>query len=146
MKTNRNASAQRGNAFIEAALTVPIALYSLFAILDIGLMLMRQQGFVERLRAASRYAVVAEYDAARIRNVVLYNDPDAANPSGIGLLGLTPDMISVSLDDVGKEAAERITIKIENYPLFLFTPGMAGNFTARPMVQSITRESLGSGI
>ena len=142
LNTNRDVP-QRGNAFVEAALIIPIGLYSFFAILDIGVMLMRQQGFVERLRAASRFAVVEEYDATRIRNVVLYNEPDPASPSGMGLLGLSPEMITVSLDDVGEEAAERITIRIDNYPLFLFTPGLAGNFTARPVVQSITRESLG---
>ena len=136
-------SGRRGNAFVEAALIVPIGLFSLFAILDVGIMLMRQQGFVERVRAACRFAVVEEYDETRIRNVVLYNDPDVVNPSSNGLLGLTPEMISISHDDVGEEAAERITIEIEGYPLFLFTPGLAGNFTARPVVQSITRESLG---
>lgn len=137
---------KRGNALVEAALIVPITLYSLFSILDVGLLLMRQQGFVERLRAACRFAVVEQYDEARIRNVVLYNEPDPVSPSGVGLLGLTPEMISVSLDGVGQEAAERITIRIENYPLFLFTPGLAGNFTARPLAQSITRESLGTGL
>ncbi|MEZ5392205.1 MAG: hypothetical protein R2724_04860 [Bryobacterales bacterium] len=114
------------------------------AFFDIGVLLIRQQGFVERLRAASRFAVVEEYDASRIRNIVLYNEPDPVNPSGNGLLGLKPEMISVSLDGVGDEAAERITIKIENYPLFLFTPGLAGSYTARPVMQSITRESLGA--
>ena len=139
-----NHPSRKGNALVEAALTLPVALFSLFAIFDVGVLLLRQQGFVERLRAASRFAIVEEYDAARIRNVVLYNDPDPVNPSGNGLLGLKPSMITVSLEDVGDEAAERITIRIQNYPLFLFTPGLAGSFTARPIMQSITRESLGS--
>jgi hypothetical protein len=143
-KNTRKQAPRRGNALVEAAFTLPVALFMLFAIMDVGVLLMRQQGFVERLRAASRFAVVEEYDAARIRNVVLYNEPDPVNPSGNGLLGLRPEMISVSLDDVGDEAAERITIKIENYPLFLFTPGLAGSFTARPVMQSITREELGA--
>lgn len=54
-------------------------------------------------------------------------------------------MVAVSRTDVGDEAAERITIEISNYPLFLFTPGLAGEHTARPVKQSITRESLGGG-
>ena len=144
MTVNRRSAPRRGNALVESALTLPIVLYSLMAICDIGVLLIRQQGFVERLRAASRFAVVEEYNANRIRNVVLYNEADPINPSGNGLLGLKPEMISVSLDDVGDEAAERITIEIHNYPLFLFTPGLAGSFTARPVMQSITRESFDS--
>ena len=134
---------RRGNAMLEAALTLPVLLYSLFGILDVGVLLMRQQGFVERLRAAARFAVVEDYDATRIRNVVLYNDPDPVAPTGNGLLGLRPEMISVAIEDVGHEAAERITIEIEDYPVFLFTPGLAGTVTARPLRQSITRESFG---
>lgn len=142
-RSNHRGSKCRGNSMVEMALFLPPALFVLMAGLDIGQFMMRQQGFVERVRAGCRYAVVEQYDPTKIRNVVMYGEPNPSNPSGKGFFGLKPQMVGVSLDDVGQEAAERVTIEIRNYPVFLFTPGLMGEYTARPVKQSITRESFG---
>ena len=140
---DRTVSKRRGSAMVEAGVFLPPLLFVLMAGLDIGQFMMRQQGFVERIRDACRYAVVSPYDETKIRNVVLYGTPTNTSGSS-GFYALKPAMISVSRADVGNEAAERITVTIQDYPLFLFTPGLAGRYTARPVTQSITKESMGT--
>jgi hypothetical protein len=41
------------------------------------------------------------------------------------------------------KAAERVTVRIRDYPLFLFTLGIAATFAARPIAQTMTIESMG---
>lgn len=142
MKTNRNH--RRGSAIVEAALALLLSLVILIGLIDFGQVLMRQQAFVERVRAGCRYAVTRAYNAQEIRNVVVYGDPDPGVASGTpGFFGLEPSMVSVSLVDLGVSAAERVTVKIHDYPLFMFTPGLAGAYTARPIAQTMTIESMG---
>ncbi len=147
-------SKQRGSAIVEAAFVLLLAIGLLLAIIDFGQMLTVHQAFVQRLRAGSRYAVVTDWDedptAAenRIRNVILYNDPDPTALTGMGLLGLTPEMVSITREDAngapGDEAADRIVVRLDGYHTFLFTPGLAGRYVARPITQSIPVENLGA--
>jgi hypothetical protein len=73
MTKNRNR--RRGNTIVEAALALLLALVILIGLIDFGQLLMRQQAFVERVRAGCRYAVTRPYNAQEIRNVVVYGDP-----------------------------------------------------------------------
>jgi hypothetical protein len=142
MKTNRNR--RRGNTIVEAALALFLALVILIGLIDFGQVLMRQQAFVERVRAGCRYAVTRPYDEQEIRNVVVYGDPAPGVAAGApGFFGLEPSMVAVSLVDPGANAAERVTVRIHDYPLFMFTPGIAGTYAARPIAQTMTIESMG---
>ena len=69
-------------------------------------------------------------------------DPGVA-PGTPGFFGLAPSMVTVSLDDPGANAAERVTVQVHDYPLFLFTPGIARTYIARPITQTMTIESMG---
>lgn len=145
---------QRGSAMVEAALALLLGLFMLIGIIDFGRILMLHQAFVQRARAGSRYSVVHDWDqdptAAEntIRNIILYNEPDPTPRTETGLLGLQPEMVSVSREDAGgtlnDEAADRITIQISGYETFLFIPGLAGKFTAKPITHSIPVENLGA--
>lgn len=135
---------RRGATIVESVFVLAFTLFIWMGTFDIGQLMMRQQGLVERVRAGCRYAIVAQFNEAEIRNVVLYNEPDPTNPPAVGLLGLKPEMVSVSRDDVGDEAAERVTVSIHDYPMFMFTPGLKKAMVSRPVLQSITVENLGS--
>ena len=138
---------------VEAALAVMLGLMMLIAIIEFGRILMLHQAFVQRARAGSRYSVVQNWDqdpvAAenQIRNMILYNEADPTPRTEMGLLGLKPEMITVSREDAGgapdDEGADRITVQISGYETFMFIPGMAGKFTANPITQSIPVENLG---
>lgn len=70
--TDRKRTRRRGSTMVEMAVCFPPAFLVLLSGLDIGQFMMRQQGFVERIRYGCRYAIVEVYDEAKIRNVVVY--------------------------------------------------------------------------
>ena len=145
---------QSGSAMVEAALVLLLGLALIIAIIDFGYVLMLRQAFVQRVRAGSRYAIVNDWDGNateaenRLRNMIVYNDPDPEPRSGPGLLGLTPAMVTIVREDPGgspgDEAADRIVVGISGYETLLFTPGVAGRFIGRPITQAIPVENLGA--
>ena len=147
-------SRRAGSAIVEAALVLLLGLTLLISIIDFGYALTIRQAFVQRVRAGSRYAIVTDWDENpteaenRLRNMIVYNDPDPLPRSEAGLLGLTPAMVSIVREDPGglpdDEGADRIVIAISGYETFLFTPGVAGRFIGKPITQAIPVENLGA--
>jgi TadE-like protein len=131
---------RRGSAFVEGALVLTIVLFTLIGIIDFGQILLTQQALVERVRAGARYAVVNTFNEANIKNVVLYNSATAGTKS---ILGLTPDMVQVSLLSAGTPEA-RIEIRIVNYPFRFFTPLVQGLYSTNNRIR-ITMPVEGQG-
>ena len=65
---------RRGTTLIETALVLTIALMTFIGLIDIGTVIFRLQGLVERARTGARYAVVNTYNPTSIRNVVVYGN------------------------------------------------------------------------
>ena len=122
---------RRGSAFVEGALVLTIVLFTLIGIIDFGQVLLTQQALVERVRAGARYAVVNTFDETSIKNVVLYNSATAGSKS---ILGLTTDMVQVSLLSAGTPEA-RIEIRIVNYPFRFFTPLVSGLYSTNSRIR-----------
>ena len=131
---------QRGQGAVEAALVTLVFLAILIGIFDLGQVLFIHQTFVARARSAARYGVVNTSDVDAIRNMVLYGQPAAPTGTAPGIFGLKASMVSVSLDDVGKNE-ERIVVTIANYPYRLFSPWIGGVITGRPIVASFPAET-----
>jgi hypothetical protein len=127
---------------VESALTLVLFVFTLIGIVDVGQVFMLHQALVERVRAGARYAVVNQYDDAAIKNVVLYNTASPAEGAK-PLFLLTGELISTTLLEEGT-AAERIEVRITDYPFRFFTPWIAGAATARPIVTTMPVESEGS--
>ena len=129
-----------GSGVVEAALVLTVALITFIGLIDIGSVLFRMQGLVERARAGARWGVVNTYDVASIRNVVVYG-----NSSGTGgaLLGLTAGLVSVSQVELG-DGVSKIRVQVVNYPFRFFTPFIAGSKTLPTIEVSLTTESLGA--
>jgi multidrug efflux pump subunit AcrA (membrane-fusion protein) len=117
-----------------------VFLVTFIGIIDVGTVLFRMQGLTERARAGARWGVVNTYNATNIRNVVVYGNP---NGTGGTLLGLADNMVTVSQVDLDDGLAQ-IRVRIENYPLRLYTPFIAGAWTFPRVEVSLTTESLGA--
>lgn len=129
-----------GSGVVEAALVLTVALVTFIGLIDIGSVLFRMQGLVERTRAGARWGVVNTYNAASIQNVVVYGNSGGA---GGALLGLTTGLVSVSQVDLG-DGVSAVRVRIANYPFRFFTPFIAGSKTLPPIEVSLTTESLGA--
>ena len=120
---------QRGQAVVEAALIMLVAIPALVGTMDFGQLIYYHQPLTERVRAASRWGAVNTFNATSIANVAIYNDPaGSAN-------GATPQLpylqtsdssadayVSAALSDAGTENA-RVRVTITNFPYnFLWLP------------------------
>jgi len=133
---------RRGGALVEGALVLTLVIFTLIAIVDVGQVLVLHQGLVERVRSGARYAVVNVWDEQKIRNVVVYG---TASPSmkSEPLLKLKPSMVVASRFNENTPE-ERILVGINNYPFRFFTPMIAGAYTAKPILISMSAESMGA--
>jgi Flp pilus assembly protein TadG len=120
---------QHGQALVESALTMMIFLPILIGIMDFGQFLYFNSSLAERTRAAARWGAVNTFDATKIANVAIYNDPAGA---GNGATPLLPYLqttsssgdafVSATLTDAGTDDA-RIRVTITNFPYnFLIMP------------------------
>ena len=129
-----------GSSIVEASLILTVALVTFIGLIDIGSVLFRLQGLVERARAGARYGVVNTFDQTKIKNVVVYG-----NSAGTGspLLGLTTAVVSANNVDLG-DGTSKIQVVISGYQFFFFTPLIAGQKTLPRIEVSLTSESLGA--
>ena len=131
---------RRGTTLIETALVLTIALMTFIGLIDIGTVIFRLQGLVERARTGARYAVVNTYNPTSIRNVVVYGN---SGGTGSPLLGLLPQYVTVANVDLG-DGLSKIQVVIDGYPVRFFTPLIARATTLPRIEVSLTTESLGS--
>ncbi len=140
-RVSRSCRKRRGAAIVESALVSLVFIVTLIGAMDITQFLFFHQALRERARAGVRYAVTHTYNPDILRNFVLWNSPERRD--GPGLFGLRPDMVSVQRYGAGTEA-DRIEVRIENFPLRLFTPWLAGR-VMHPVFRSVEPvESLGA--
>jgi hypothetical protein len=121
---------ERGQAFVETALTLLVFITMMIGVIDLGQMIYFQQSLVERTRAAARYGSITPNQTTAIRNVAIYGRPNPSEGANPVLPGLTESMVSVETFGLGT-ANPRITISITGYPIRFFTPGIAGAVRAR---------------
>lgn len=124
-------SSRKGQALVEAALSILVFLSMLLGIIDFGLYLYFSQSLVERTRAAARFAILDPTQIDKIKNVAIYNTPTPTDATPRLLPALTGNMISIATADLGTPEG-RVSVTISNYPISFVTPGLAGSFTARP--------------
>ncbi|MCC6859110.1 MAG: pilus assembly protein [Bryobacterales bacterium] len=137
-------SSRRGSMLVETALTFLVFIAVLVGTLDLAQVLFFHQIFNERVRAGARWAAVHAYDAQRIENVVLYNNPNPpGDPGRTGLFGLKPSEVAVNRYGAGTEF-DRIEIVISNHPLSFYSPFLGGSYAHRPLRAVIPVESLGA--
>ena len=139
-RLHKQARRRRGNAVVETALVLTVALVTFIGLIDIGSVLFRMQGLVERARAGARYGIVNTFDATQIQNVVVYGNPDGA---GSPLLGLTTGLVQVTQPDLG-DGTVKIQVVITGYQFQFFTPLIAGVKTLPDIEVSLTAESQGA--
>jgi hypothetical protein len=120
---------RRGQAMLEGVLVLLTLLLVVIGILDLGQVFFLHQTMTERARAGARWAAVNEFDPERtesIRNVVVYDNPDATGRAG--LFGLRPEMVTVTSLPNTKDV-RYIEVQID-YPMYLHTPFLGKAFSS----------------
>jgi hypothetical protein len=108
---------------LESVLSLVAVLCIFIGILDVGQLLFLHETLAERVRSAASYGARTAYDAASIRNVVLYGvaTPSAGQRS---FFNLTSSMVSVERQGAGT-VEDRIVVGVSRFPVRFYTPGFA---------------------
>ena len=132
-------NSQRGNAIIEASLTLTLFLTVLFSIYDFGWVLFFHQTLVHQARTAARFAAVNPTSLDSAKNIVLYNQ--TASSSGAGILGIDPSNVSVTRNGTAGATDDRITVTISGYQYQIITLGWAGTYNGKTITVSMPVEN-----
>jgi TadE-like protein len=137
----RTRHSERGQTLIEGALALTVFFSLLFGVIDCGLVLVRHQSLVERVRAAVRWGVVRPWDGSgeQITNLILYDQP--AEPSGAtgSYLGLTRANVQVRYQPASpaRPDDEMLSVSIVNFHYQFLSPWITQVFiNPRPVLIS----------
>ncbi len=124
----RLARCERGTQLVELALVLPILMLFFAATAEFGRYFYTYSTLAKATRAGARYLATTPVNAvgaqggynktgedAKVKNLVVYGDPNAASGSTPVVPGLTAD--NVELARAGKTASvpETVTVRIVNY-------------------------------
>jgi hypothetical protein len=139
MPGKRSRIARSGNALLESALVLSIAIYIFVGIADFAQFLFIHQSLVERTNDAVRWAIVNPYDPTAISNMVMYQQatpPQQATPA----FGLTSQMIVVERIGAGLPE-DRIKVTVKDYPFVFLSPLIAGAVKGLPIQAAMPYEN-----
>ncbi len=133
---------QKGAHTVEFAIVGSLFFVLLFAVLEFGRMLLAWNTLTEATRRGARIAVVCPDDAAsivKVKNVAVFNTPDATSDTSPIVPGLVRDMVTVEYPD------GFVRVRISGYQHFLLIPFIAGplNPPDGVFVTTLPRESMG---
>jgi len=143
----RRGRRQRGDGILESALVLLALTAMIIFVMDIGRLMLIQQFITERAQATVRAAAVNNWDAGTVANYLVYNSTTA--PSGLGTppsgyLGLQTSQVSYAALGTAGTPDYRLQVKVSGVALFTWVPGMAGQYTAAPVVVTMPAQSLGA--
>jgi hypothetical protein len=137
----RGFRSERGQTLIEGALALMVFFSLLFGVIDCGLVLVRHQSLVERVRSAVRWGVVRPWDGTggQIANLILYDQPVEPRGANAGYLGLTRDNVLVRYQpsSASRPDDEILSVSIVNFHYQFLSPWITQVFiNPRPVLIS----------
>lgn len=137
----RTRQSERGQTLIEGALALMVFFSLLFGVIDCGLLLVRHQSLVERVRSAVRWGVVRPWDGSgeQIANLILYDQPTEPAGSTGSYLGLTRDNVQVRYQPASpaRPDDEMLSVSIVNFHYQFLSPWITQVFiNPRPVLIS----------
>lgn len=145
----RRGRREKGDTILETALVVLTMTAMITFVMDIGRVLLIEQFVTERARSTVREATVNSWSAATAANYLVYNSATAPASSGsagapAGFLGLQTSQVTYTPLGTAGTPDYRLQIKVSGVPLFMWTPWLAGQYTAPPVVVTMPAQSLGA--
>jgi hypothetical protein len=138
MKPTRTRSGRKGQALIEATLTLSLFLTFLLSLYDFGWTLFFHQTLVHQARTGARYAAVNPGDLTGAQNLVVYNQTTTGTT---GIFGLQPANVAVTRAGTAGGVDDRINVSITGYQFVWITFGWAGTHSGKPISVSIPVEN-----
>jgi Flp pilus assembly protein TadG len=138
---SRTRQSERGQTLVEGALALTVFFSLLFGVIDCGLVLVRHQSLVERVRSAVRWGVVRPWDGSgeQIANLILYDQSTEPSSAAGGYLGLTRENVQVRYQpaSAARPDDEMLSVSIVNFHYQFLSPWITQIFiNPRPVLIS----------
>lgn len=135
----RRARSERGQTLIEGALALMVFFALLFGVIDCGLMLVRHQALVERVRSAVRWGVVRPWDGSgdQIANLILFEQTTEPSGASAGYLGMKRENVQVRYQPASpaRPDDETLSVSIVNFQYQFLSPWITQIFVnPRPVL------------
>jgi hypothetical protein len=135
----RRSRSERGQTLIEGALALMVFFALLFGVVDCGLMLVRHQALVERVRSAVRWGVVRPWDGSgdQIANLILYEQTTEPSGASGGYLGMKRENVQVRYQPASpaRPDDEVLSVAIVNFHYQFLSPWITQIFVnPRPVL------------
>ncbi len=133
--------ARRGQSLVESTLVLLTFFLMLFAVVDIGQVLVAHQTLVERVRSAVRWGVVHPFDGSgnQVANLILYGQTDEPRAATEGYLGLARANVQVRYSPPvpARPDDETLSVAIVDFHYHFMSPWMTDAFVnPRPVLIS----------
>lgn len=139
MKTSSRRILERGQALVEGALILVVALALLLGIFDLGQIMFIHQTLVERTRSAARWGAVNTYNQTSIQNLVLYGTA-APGQGAQPIFNLTPSNVNVQHLNAGT-AEDSVSVTVSGYQVDFFSAAFVPMLTGQSG-QSVKRQGM----
>lgn len=132
---------ERGSTLVEFAIAMTIFVTAMFAVLEFGRALWVHNALTDAARRGARYATLhAQTDAASVKNVVVYGNPEG---SGQPMLNnLNTGIVNVDYDNFGLNDGT-VSVSIDEYQFQFVIPIFGTTITMPSYKTTLTAESAG---
>lgn len=132
---------ERGSTLVEFAIGVTVFVTAMFAVMEFGRALWVHNALTDAARRGARYATLhAQTDAASVKNVVVYG-----NPQGTGepmLVNLNTEIVNVDYDNFSLNDGT-VSVSIDEYQFQFVIPIFGATITMPSYKTTLTAECAG---
>ena len=131
----------RGATLVEFAIAATVFLTSMFAVIEFGRALWVHNALSDAARRGARYATVhSANDVAKVKNVVVYGDPDGGTQPLVPNLSASNVNVSYSNFALNKGT---VSVSITNYQFQFVVPLVSTSIQMPASTTTLTGESVG---
>lgn len=141
LRTKNRRKNQRGSTLVEFAIGVTVFMTAMFAVMEFGRALWVHNALTDAARRGARYATLhSQADAASVKNVVVYG-----NPQGSGqpmLNNLSTGIVDVDYNNFGLNDGT-VSVSIDKYQFQFVIPIFGATITMPSYKTTLTAECAG---
>ena len=141
LRTKNRRKNQRGSTLVEFAIGVTVFMTAMFAVMEFGRALWVHNALTDAARRGARYATLhAQADAASVKNVVVYGNPEG---SGQPMLNnLSTGIVDVDYNNFGLNDGT-VSVSIDQYQFQFVIPIFGATITMPSYKTTLTAECAG---
>ncbi len=134
-------SNERGSTLVEFSIAVTVFLIVMFGVVEFGRALWVHNALADAARRGARYAAVSKSsEADKVKNVVVYGNPDGAGDPMIP--NLTTTNVEVNYSGFGLNKGT-VSVSVTNYQFQFVIPIVGTTITMPNYSTTLTGESVG---